>query len=143
MSEAKVKEYSNGEITIVWKPNLCIHSGNCTKMLPDVYDPKARPWIKPENATTEELKNQVHHCPSGALSFYMNDSNDKKETESASSMRVEVIKDGPLMVYGDIEVQDKDGSKKQSKKTTAFCRCGSSTNKPYCDGSHKKIGFNG
>lgn len=62
-------EYPNGEITILWKPKLCIHSGICVKTLPNVYDPTARPWVKPENATTEELIDQVGKCPSGALSI--------------------------------------------------------------------------
>lgn len=63
------KEYSNGETTIVWKPELCIHSGVCVKTLPTVYNPKERPWIKPENATTQEIIDQVAKCPSGALSI--------------------------------------------------------------------------
>ncbi len=63
------KEYSNGEITIVWQPKKCIHSGVCVKTLPKVYNPQERPWIKPENATTQELINQVAQCPSGALSI--------------------------------------------------------------------------
>jgi uncharacterized Fe-S cluster protein YjdI len=63
------REYSNGEITIVWKPKLCIHSGVCVKTLPKVYNTKERPWIKPGNATTEELISQVAKCPSGALSI--------------------------------------------------------------------------
>ena len=63
------KEYSNGEITIVWQPKLCIHSGVCVKTLPKVYNTKERPQIKPENATTEELISQVAKCPSGALSI--------------------------------------------------------------------------
>jgi uncharacterized Fe-S cluster protein YjdI len=70
------KNYSNGELTIIWKPKKCIHSGVCVKTLPQVYHPKDRPWIKIENATTEELKSQVDKCPSGALSYFMN--KDKK-----------------------------------------------------------------
>ncbi|THV59598.1 (4Fe-4S)-binding protein [Flagellimonas alvinocaridis] len=64
------KEYSNGEITVVWKPKLCQHAGICVKMLPQVYNPKDKPWIKAENASTQELKNQIAHYPSGALSHY-------------------------------------------------------------------------
>lgn len=63
------KEYTNGEITILWKPEKCIHSGICAKTLPKVYTPKERPWIKPENATTKEIIEQVAKCPSGALSI--------------------------------------------------------------------------
>lgn len=62
-------EYSNGEVTIIWKPSLCQHAGICVKLLPKVYNPKSRPWIKPENASSQELIYQVKQCPSGALSI--------------------------------------------------------------------------
>ena len=65
----KSHEYSNGEVTIIWKPDLCQHAGVCVKLLPQVYNPKDRPWIKPENGTAEEIRNQVAQCPSGALSI--------------------------------------------------------------------------
>lgn len=64
------KEYSNGEITIRWQPKLCEHAAVCVNILPKVYKPKASPWIAIENATTEELKNQIDKCPSGALSYF-------------------------------------------------------------------------
>jgi uncharacterized Fe-S cluster protein YjdI len=70
MEKEIVKEYSNGELTVVWKPKKCIHSGVCVRTLPQVYNPKEKPWVKVENATTQELKNQIDKCPSGALSYY-------------------------------------------------------------------------
>lgn len=63
------KEYSNDEITIIWKSDLCAHAGICVKMLPQVYNPAERPWIKPENASSLQLIDQVSKCPSGALSI--------------------------------------------------------------------------
>lgn len=63
------KEYSNGELTIVWQPSLCRHAGVCVRMLPKVYNPAARPWITIENATTEQLIDQIGKCPSGALTY--------------------------------------------------------------------------
>ncbi len=65
--------YTNGEITIIWKPALCIHSGICFKGLPEVFDPRRRPWIEADKSSTENIINQVKKCPSGALSFVMND----------------------------------------------------------------------
>jgi uncharacterized Fe-S cluster protein YjdI len=67
------KKYSNGEITIVWKPSKCIHAAVCAKSLPEVYKPRSKPWISPNNATTQQLKDQIAKCPSGALSFTIND----------------------------------------------------------------------
>ncbi len=66
------KKYSNGEVTIIWKPNLCIHSAICFNGLSSVFDPRKRPWITPEGSTTEEIIEQVKKCPSGALSYYKN-----------------------------------------------------------------------
>lgn len=71
-----VKEYTNGELTIIWKPNKCIHSAICVKKLPKVYNPKEKPWIKMGNVSTEALKDQIMACPSRALTFRMNNKND-------------------------------------------------------------------
>ena len=139
------KKYTNGEVTIVWKPNTCIHSRICwtnATGLPQVFNPTERPWIKPEAATTEQIIDQVKKCPSGALSFYMNDEAESIAEVDAESL-VEVMPNGPLLVYGNITVKDKDGNETHKNKVTAFCRCGHSSNKPYCDGSHIAAGFEG
>jgi uncharacterized Fe-S cluster protein YjdI len=67
-----IKEYSNGEVTIVWKNALCVHSGNCFTGLPEVFHPLTLPWITPEKTETARIIEQVKKCPSGALSYYMN-----------------------------------------------------------------------
>ena len=67
-------KYSNGEVTVIWKPDLCIHSANCWKNLNAVFNPKAKPWINVQGAPTERIIQQVNQCPSGALSYEMNDS---------------------------------------------------------------------
>jgi len=134
-----IKEYSNGELTVVWEPGKCTHSGICMDTLPKVYHPNELPWITPEHATTKELKSQIDNCPSGALSYYMNKEG-KKKVESTET-RVKVLLNGPLLVFGNLQVTDKDGNVSVKNKTTAFCRCGVSEKKPYCDGSHTKIDF--
>ncbi|MFI5153446.1 MAG: (4Fe-4S)-binding protein [Chitinophagales bacterium] len=68
----KTFKYSNGEITIVWQPEICKHSGNCVRGLPKVFDWKRRPWIDPMAADSQTMMEQVKKCPSGALSFLMN-----------------------------------------------------------------------
>ena len=72
MAHEIVKRYSNGEITVVWKPSLCIHSANCFRGLPQVFDPRKHPWIKIEGAPTRAIVDQVARCPSGALSIVVN-----------------------------------------------------------------------
>ncbi len=64
-----IKHYSNGEVTVVWKPDVCIHSGICARGLPAVFNPRRRPWIDASAATTAEIVAQVNRCPSGALSL--------------------------------------------------------------------------
>lgn len=66
------KEYTNGEVTIVWQAEKCIHSANCVKNNPDVFHPKEKPWIVPENSISEKIIETVNKCPSGALTFYKN-----------------------------------------------------------------------
>ncbi len=138
----KIKEYTNGEVTVVWKPERCIHSEKCWRGLPSVFNPKERPWVKIDGADTDAIIAQVRKCPSGALSTYMNDENASSEAIEDEQI-VEVIKDGPLMVYGNIKVKHPEGSEASKHKVTAFCRCGGSGNKPFCDGSHKKLNFTG
>jgi hypothetical protein len=107
-----------------------------------VFDPRRRPWITPEQATTQQIVEQIKKCPSGALSYYMNTETEepvKVETETI----VETSPNGPLLVYGNVAIKDASGNLTKKHNVTAFCRCGGSANKPYCDGSHKKIGFEG
>ncbi|MBO3115852.1 (4Fe-4S)-binding protein [Winogradskyella sp. DF17] len=137
----KLKEYSNGDVTVTWEPEKCIHSAICVKGLPNVFQPKEKPWIKIDAASTKALVDQVKQCPSGALGYYMTHEDDK----SAETMetKVEVLENGPLLVYGTLKVTDKDGISETKNRTTAFCRCGASANKPYCDGAHVSAEFKG
>ncbi|SDB53539.1 Uncharacterized Fe-S cluster protein YjdI [Flavobacteriaceae bacterium MAR_2010_188] len=138
----KTHEYSNDDITVLWKPDLCIHSGICYRGLPEVFKPKERPWIKVEASTSERIASQVKKCPSGALSL-------KSEQESPESERhgetiqIQILENGPLVVSGKLEISKADGSKENKEERTSFCRCGSSSNKPYCDGSHVSSRFIG
>lgn len=63
------KEYTNGEITVVWQPDKCIHSGICARGLPKVFKPREVPWVDPLAESTETISAQVAKCPSGALSL--------------------------------------------------------------------------
>jgi uncharacterized Fe-S cluster protein YjdI len=71
-----VKEYTNGEITVVWQSGKCIHSANCVRNLSAVFKPKEQPWIQMENASSQEILDTVSKCPSGALSIKSNETED-------------------------------------------------------------------
>ena len=140
---SKSKEYSNGEVTIVWKPDLCIHSAICAKGLPRVFQPRERPWIKIDAAETQALVEQVKACPSGALSYYMNDEKSGEPEMPSDEIKIEVRQNGPLVVHGTLHVLKTDGTTETRTRLTTFCRCGASSNKPFCDGAHKGIEFKG
>jgi uncharacterized Fe-S cluster protein YjdI len=135
-----IKEYTNGEVTVVWQPSKCIHSTICFRELPEVFDPNKRPWVNAAGANTETIVAQVRRCPSGALSFFMN-SGEIREPVADTQMSAEVVPNGPLLVYGTVKVRLKSGAEVIKTGTTAFCRCGGTTSAPYCDGTHAKIGF--
>jgi len=68
----KKLKYANDDITVVWKPELCKHSGRCVTQLPQVFDLKAHPWIDVKGADTKTIIEQVAKCPTGALSIKNN-----------------------------------------------------------------------
>ncbi len=135
-----VKKYRKEDFTVLWEPKKCIHAAICVKELPEVYDPKGKPWIKPENGSINDLKAQINKCPSGALSYEKSEISNKNDNMNTE---VELMKNGPLLVKGNVEIKSHDGTVVTKEKMTAFCRCGASQNKPYCDGKHKGAGFEG
>jgi 3-phenylpropionate/trans-cinnamate dioxygenase ferredoxin subunit len=60
-----------------------------------------------------------------------------------ADVSIKVSRNGPYVVKGSVEVLDADGNPYTVKESFALCRCGGSTTKPFCDGTHSKIGFQG
>ncbi|MEI7980544.1 MAG: (4Fe-4S)-binding protein [Bacteroidota bacterium] len=151
--ENVIKEYTNGEITVVWESRNCIHSRICWEKatgLPEVFDPQERPWINMEGASTGKIITQVNKCPSGALSYFWNsEENSAEETAAettsgdATKTVIYIMNNGPLLVSGNITVKDEDGTETQKTNMTSFCRCSASKTYPYCDGTHQDNNFQG
>jgi len=139
MSEEKeqVREYTRENLTIIWKPGLCIHSGVCVKALPEVYRPREKPWIRPERASVDALRSQIARCPSGALSFREAGATQPAESDPPT---IQVVTGGPLIVRGRIQLEQ-DGRSQTLEGRNTLCRCGGSKKKPFCDGSHKQTTF--
>jgi uncharacterized Fe-S cluster protein YjdI len=76
MSESE-KTYTNGEITVIWKPGVCIHSARCVQGLGEVFNVNVRPWINMGGSETGRIIQQVDQCPSGALSYVRNEKTTK------------------------------------------------------------------
>ncbi|MBK8807717.1 MAG: (4Fe-4S)-binding protein [Bacteroidales bacterium] len=160
MIEKKIKkEYTNGEVTVIWLPHLCNHSSICLLKLPNVFRLHKRPWIDINAAQTAQIIDVVKQCPTLALDYYMNtekvdgesiigvkersgiefpseDSSENLILQNEHFPMVEIFKNGPLLIREKIKIiYDKETSV-TSEKATSFCRCGLSKKQPYCDGSH-------
>ncbi|MFC2137300.1 (4Fe-4S)-binding protein [Bacteroidota bacterium] len=152
--DEKNRKYSNDDITVYWKPLECIHSTICYKNLLEVFNPSKRPWINMKGATTDEIIDIVKKCPTDALTFTFNDNKpsskapEKNEIEfqaedrsTSETVKIDVIKGGPLLVEGEVTIKGPDGEEFKKPKIAYFCRCGQSKRMPFCDGTHRKIGF--
>ena len=58
-----------------------------------------------------------------------------------ADVTIDIIKNGPFIVNGAVELKDAEGNAYPAKQRIALCRCGASTTKPFCDGTHSKVGF--
>ena len=65
----RLQLYETDEITVTFDPGICIHSGDCIRGLPAVFDIRRKRWIRPELAPAGEVAAQVARCPSGALQY--------------------------------------------------------------------------
>ena len=136
------REYTNGEVTVIWEADICYHSGNCVRSLPQVFDPKKRPWIDINAASSEEIVKAVQNCPSGALRFRWNDDSGKSQADQESTpAEVRLRKGGPLLIKGSFSIINADGVELEQRENAAFCRCGQTSNQPFCDGTHRTADF--
>ena len=133
------KEYQKGATTVVWEPGKCVHSEKCWRGLIEVFNPKKKPWINVDGASEDRIIDQVGHCPSGALSIRSNTNLESNEVATSINM----VANGPLLISPPVQITFPDGSEREEERPIALCRCGHSSKKPYCDGSHKKMNFEG
>jgi uncharacterized Fe-S cluster protein YjdI/CDGSH-type Zn-finger protein len=131
--------YENDQIAVAWYPERCIHSARCVAGLPDVFDPGRKPWVVPEGHSADEIAVVVQRCPTGALHFQRKD--DGADEPTPPETTIVVVPDGPLFVRGDVTVTDERGKVVRRDTRMALCRCGQSANKPFCDNTHRRVGF--
>lgn len=134
----KRDSYAGKNITIHDNRAVCAHAGLCTERLSSVFKMKQEPWIDPDAEDVEKIIEIVKSCPSGALSYSVNDVEVK---DCEREPKVTVAKNGPFVVTGDIELLGQTMGDQVSKEHYTLCRCGASKNKPFCDGTHWSIGF--
>ena len=131
--------YANDAIEVLWEPKLCIHVRNCVRGLPDVFDAERRPWVDVDAADADAGAATILTCPTGALHFRRLDGGTQEEPEPETT--IEPRPNGPLFVRGQVRIVDNEGRLIREDTRLALCRCGASGNKPFCDGSHRRVGF--
>jgi CDGSH-type Zn-finger protein/uncharacterized Fe-S cluster protein YjdI len=132
------RRYMGDQIDITYSLKRCIHAEKCVIHLPGVFDRHGRPWIRPNDATPDQVAQVILMCPTGALHFERKDG-DLSETPPSENT-ILAWQNGPLQANGDLSVIGTNVEIQEETRLT-LCRCGESTNKPFCDNSHTKTGF--
>jgi uncharacterized Fe-S cluster protein YjdI len=132
--------YRNDAIEVTWEPRFCIHARKCVRDLGQVFKPSARPWIDVDAADPDAIAQTVLECPTGALHFRRLDGGAQEEAADEETS-VQPVANGPLFLRGRLRIVDREGNLIREDTRLALCRCGASGNKPFCDGSHRRIGF--
>jgi uncharacterized Fe-S cluster protein YjdI len=136
------KKYSSDSIAVSFDPRLCIHAARCVEGAPEVFDPNERPWIRPGNSGPDKIADVVSRCPTGALRYERLDGGPPETVPREVTLTVE--KDGPIYARGPMPLVDGAGNRyDDAGQRYALCRCGGSGNKPFCDGTHRTMGFEG
>ncbi len=163
MSNPNNRQYTNGEITVFWRPSKCIHATTCFRELLDVYNPRKRPWVNMDGASTEKIIEVTDKCPTQAIYWKYN--KDLTEEEKANNYRkqgaeeevnpetlheekkkeaessLQIMPNGPILIEGDFKVIGPEDEEIKTMVMTSFCRCGNSKSQPFCDGTHRVVGF--
>lgn len=159
------RKYTNGEITVYWKPDACIHATYCYRELIEVFDPGRRPWVDMHGAKTDRIIQTVNMCPTEALTWKWNDEEKNKDIGPGQTnhikfrrpelmgsgaekipeqpVTVKIMRDGPIVVKGSFKLINSGNKKVISDSIISICRCGKSDQMPFCDGHHRKTGFQG
>ncbi len=138
--ESKKFTYENDEIKVSWDLKRCIHAKECVLGLPEVFDITKKPWINPDGTQDiEQLKAVIEKCPTGALHYELLKEDVVEEIPSVN--KLVISEDGPIYLSGNIVLTNSDDEEIMRDTRMALCRCGASSNKPFCDNSHIEADF--
>jgi len=137
-SKDAILTYEGEEVTIHYNRLLCSHAAECGKRQKAAFDSSRKPWIVPDNASAEGLREVVKVCPSGALRLSL--PGDEPQQTQPDIKGISVEKDGPYRVTG-VPLDSSRQAAGANPEKYVLCRCGASKNKPFCDGSHFDIGW--
>ncbi|MEQ9308190.1 MAG: CDGSH iron-sulfur domain-containing protein [Balneolaceae bacterium] len=138
--DSKIYSYKNKDVEVTWDKKRCIHAKECVHGLPNVFDISKNPWIDPDNTTNlKDLKKVIEACPTGALHYNFTNNENSESPDNTNTLLIAT--DGPLYARGDIHIVDMEDHLIMQDTRVAFCRCGASSNKPFCDNSHIEENF--
>ncbi|AUH38913.1 (4Fe-4S)-binding protein [Streptomyces sp. CMB-StM0423] len=127
-SKTQKKSYEGKSITVTFEAGRCLHAAECVHGLPEVFDPDARPWIRPDGAEAERLAEVVRRCPSGALQYERVDGEAETPDRPTNVTRNSV---GQVLVRGELSLDTAAGPRAETR--AVLCGCGQSGLQPYCD----------
>ena len=130
------KVFTGQQISVGDDHSLCVHSGFCGNRITNIWKMLNDP---DDSLVRGQIMAMVEKCPSGTLTFALEA--DGVIVEPDLPKEISVIEDGPLWVSGSIPVERRDGQPLEIRNRMTLCRCGASSNKPFCDGTHKEVGF--
>ena len=131
------RAFEGAEITILDARRLCAHAAVCTDNLPRVFDVTRPRWIDPDAAPAGDIADVVARCPSGALAYAVGD--DPEPVEPHLEPGIRCSRGASYVVTGGVELVGADGRPYARRERVTLCRCGASSNKPFCDGSHDDV----
>jgi CDGSH-type Zn-finger protein len=91
------------------------------------------------HVTSDQIAETIMTCPTGALHFERLDGGPQEAQVGTTT--IDVRPNGPLYIRGHIRIEGPGGHVIREDTRVALCRCGHSNNKPFCDGTHRQIGF--
>jgi CDGSH-type Zn-finger protein/uncharacterized Fe-S cluster protein YjdI len=138
VSDDKITTYPGQAIDVHWDERLCIHIGECGNAKGDLFVGSREPWCLPDLTAKAEVREICERCPSGALTYADKEGNTELP---AAENTIQVTYRGPLYATGDLAIEGVAGDMPGVRFRAALCRCGASKNKPFCDNSHLKSGF--
>jgi CDGSH-type Zn-finger protein/truncated hemoglobin YjbI len=140
--------YPGQQVTIYDNRGICQHSGFCTGRLASVFHQGSEPFVTPSGGRMDEIIRAVRDCPSGALSYGIDNVEARGEVDWHRKREpvIEVTRNGPYRVTGGIPLTGGQGhgeprNEGASREHYALCRCGHSQNKPFCSGMHWYVQF--
>ncbi len=132
------KRYTSDDIDVTFSGQRCIHAAECVSHLHEVFDTQKRPWIQPDQESADAIAATIHLCPSGALHYERKDGGEAEPTPAENT--IYLIDNAYLRIRGDLEISSSNVALTDETRA-ALCRCGMSDKKPFCDNSHRTVGW--